>query len=383
MRPGDAADRRRGVDGLWDDARPAARGGHRPPPHRPRPRRAPRGRIDRLRRPVVGVGRRDAVRRRQDEAQAFGPAPRRGRRGAGRRRGADALSATTACSQSLPLPAGGGAADRCARRARAANIELDDVRSRIRVALGAARPAADQVAPGHRRVAAQPGACWPSPRYALIGAFSDIDLASFLDALRDASWWWLAFALVLAQIARVPAAVSTMGSIDQPLPLGPLTALQFAICYVNLAIPSTAARVAINVRFLQRFGVPPATAMTAGVIDSVSGFVVQISLFVLAVLHVRRRPRPLAPTRATSAASATIALIALAVLVVAVVVVALIGPVRRRVVDDRPPGQRRAAGAALAGQAAAAVRRQRAVSQVLFAVAFAACRRGVPRAPCR
>ena len=46
-----------------------------------------------------------------------------------------------------------------------------------------------------------------------------------------------------------------MGSIDRPLPLGPLTALQFAICYVNLAIPSTAARVAINVRFFQRFGV--------------------------------------------------------------------------------------------------------------------------------
>ena len=40
-----------------------------------------------------------------------------------------------------------------------------------------------------------------------------------------------------------------------PLPLGPLVALQFAICYVNLAIPSTAARVAINVRFFQRFGV--------------------------------------------------------------------------------------------------------------------------------
>ena len=98
-----------------------------------------------------------------------------------------------------------------------------------------------------------------------------MDLEDFADALRDASWWWLAFALVLAQIPRIPAAISTMGSIATPLPLGPLTALQFAICYVNLAIPSTAARVAINVRFFQRFGVPPATAMTAGVIDSVSG----------------------------------------------------------------------------------------------------------------
>ena len=79
------------------------------------------------------------------------------------------------------------------------------------------------------------------------------------------SWWWLAFALVLAQLPRIPSAVSTMGSINRPLPLGPLTALQFAICYVNLAIPSTAARVAVNIRFFQRFGVDPATAVSAGV----------------------------------------------------------------------------------------------------------------------
>ena len=63
-----------------------------------------------------------------------------------------------------------------------------------------------------------------------------------------------------------------------------MTALQFAICYVNLAIPSTAARVAVNIRFFQRFGVDPTTAVSAGVIDGVSGFVVQIVLFVTLML---------------------------------------------------------------------------------------------------
>ena len=67
---------------------------------------------------------------------------------------------------------------------------------------------------------------------------------------------------------------------QQPLPLGPLIPLQFAICYINLAIPSTAARVAINVRFLQRFGVRPTAAVSAGVIDSLAGFAVQIVLLV-------------------------------------------------------------------------------------------------------
>ena len=93
--------------------------------------------------------------------------------------------------------------------------------------------------------------------YALIGLLGGLDLETFVDALQDANWWWLGFALVLAQIPRIPSAVSTMGAINRPLPLGPLTALQFAICYINLAIPSTAARVAVNIRFFQRFGVDP------------------------------------------------------------------------------------------------------------------------------
>ena len=43
-----------------------------------------------------------------------------------------------------------------------------------------------------------------------------------------------------------------------PLALGPVYALQLAISYVNLAIPSAAGRIAVNVRFFQRHGVPPA-----------------------------------------------------------------------------------------------------------------------------
>ena len=115
-------------------------------------------------------------------------------------------------------------------------------------------------------------------------------------------------ALLLAQVSRVAAAISTTGSLAAPVPLGPLTALQFAICYVNLAIPSTAACIAITVRFFQRFGVPPATAMTAGVIDSVSGFVVQIVIFVAVFftsdldlgLSTTRRPRRAPPPSPSS-----------------------------------------------------------------------------------
>jgi uncharacterized membrane protein YbhN (UPF0104 family) len=160
------------------------------------------------------------------------------------------------------------------------DIELDDVRRRLAKTLGADEQRMIKL----RRVT------WGSvlnlallglAAFALISLLGDIDLETFLEDLKNADWWWLAFALLLAQIPRIPAAVSTLGSINRPLPLGPLTTLQFAICYVNLAIPSTAARVAINIRFFERFGVPPAVAVSAGGIDGVAGFIVQIALFLI------------------------------------------------------------------------------------------------------
>ena len=51
---------------------------------------------------------------------------------------------------------------------------------------------------------------------------------------------------------------------------------------MNLAVPSSAGRVALTTRFYQRFGVPPATALSAGMIDSISEFLVQGGLFLIA-----------------------------------------------------------------------------------------------------
>src|SRR5262249_40587222 len=115
----------------------------------------------------------------------------------------------------------------------------------------------------------------------LIGALGNVDLASFTRSLRDADWWWLAAALVLGQLPRVANAVSTLGSTTEPLPLGPTTLLQFANTYVNVAVPSSAGHVALTTRFFQRFGVPPAAALSAGLIDSLSELTLQVILFTL------------------------------------------------------------------------------------------------------
>jgi glycosyltransferase 2 family protein len=249
-------------------------------------------------------------------------------------------------------------------------IELDDIRTRTSVALGAGEQPLIKL----RRVSAGSLvnlALLALAAYTLIGLFGGLDLATFVDELRGASWSWLVLALLLAQVPRVPAAISTMGSIARPMPLGPLTALQFAICYVNLAIPSTAARVAINVRFFQRFGVRPAEAMTAGVIDSVSGFTVQILLFVC-LFGLSDVDLGFSLDTGELSGAATLALIALGVVLVAGLVVLLVRPVRRRVVAVLQAA-RSALGVLRSPTKLLQLFGGNVISQVLFAVALAAC----------
>lgn len=251
-----------------------------------------------------------------------------------------------------------------------ADLELDEIRGRLGVTLGVEEQPLIRL----RRVT------WGSvlnlallaiAAYALIGVFGNLDLEAFFDELDDASWWWLTLALVLAQLPRVPSAVSTMGSIDRPLPLGPLTALQFAISYVNLAIPSTAARVAINVRFFERFGVGPATAVSAGIIDSVSGFVVQIAIFLL-LFFASDLDLDLSTDIGDVSGLATVALIVILVVIALAAIVAAVPALRHRVL-------------AVVSEARDALRVLRsptklvqliggnALAQVLFAIALAAC----------
>lgn len=112
----------------------------------------------------------------------------------------------------------------------------------------------------------------------LLSAVAGFDLEALLGSLQDAAWWLVVLGFIVAQLPRLAQAVSTLGAAPVPLPLGPVYALQLAISYVNLAVPTAASRVALNVRFFQRQGVPPATAMATGALDGVSGFIVQALL---------------------------------------------------------------------------------------------------------
>jgi uncharacterized membrane protein YbhN (UPF0104 family) len=114
--------------------------------------------------------------------------------------------------------------------------------------------------------------------YLLISQLADIGWDTIAEAITSADPWLLLTALVFGQIPRVASAASLQTASPSPVPLERVTRLQFATSFVNLAVPSTAARVAVSIRFFQRSGATPGGAVSAGALDSVAGFVAQISL---------------------------------------------------------------------------------------------------------
>jgi uncharacterized membrane protein YbhN (UPF0104 family) len=119
---------------------------------------------------------------------------------------------------------------------------------------------------------------------AVVGGLSGLDYGDLADAVRSASWGWIVAGFVIAQTPRLTQALSTLGSVPARIPYLPVYAMQLATGYLNLALPSNLARMAINIRFFQRHGVPPATAVTAGAIDSFISTVMQALLLGLLLL---------------------------------------------------------------------------------------------------
>ncbi|HEX4520654.1 MAG TPA: lysylphosphatidylglycerol synthase transmembrane domain-containing protein [Gaiellaceae bacterium] len=119
---------------------------------------------------------------------------------------------------------------------------------------------------------------------ALLSFATGIDWHEFRVAVGDAVWGWIAVGAIVAQTPRLTQSASTLGSVAADLRFGPVYAMQLATGYMNLALPSVAARLTINIRFFQRQGVPPAAAVTAGGIDSFASMVIQTILLVLLLL---------------------------------------------------------------------------------------------------
>jgi uncharacterized membrane protein YbhN (UPF0104 family) len=116
--------------------------------------------------------------------------------------------------------------------------------------------------------------------YFVFTAIANVGIDQVVDELEKADAAWLWAAIVVVPLVPVAQAFGTMGASMLPLRLGPVIALEYAVQFIALAVPSSAARVAMNVRFFQKEGAPAAQALTIGLIDSVFGFIVQVLIMV-------------------------------------------------------------------------------------------------------
>ena len=112
----------------------------------------------------------------------------------------------------------------------------------------------------------------------MVSTVTGLDVEELSAELRAASWWIVVVAFVVAQSPRLSQTVSALGAATRPLPARPVYLLQLAQGYVGFAMPASAARVAMNVRFFQKQGFTAGAALAKGFLDSFAGFAIEATL---------------------------------------------------------------------------------------------------------
>ena len=117
----------------------------------------------------------------------------------------------------------------------------------------------------------------------IISQLADIGLSTIIDELKGASWEWLLVVLILGQLPLASQALSLTGAVPSPIPYAPTVALESGIKFVNLTVPSSAGRIAVNIRYLQKQGLSSTSAVSAGALDGVAGTIVEVILLLIIV----------------------------------------------------------------------------------------------------
>ncbi len=183
----------------------------------------------------------------------------------------------------LPYVQAAAATPTLRRALKEAEIDVDDFRDEAAAALGVEAPELAKLRRVSPRSAIQI-ALLALASYAILTAAGGVDWDEVSSTVADASWAWIVVAFLVAQLPRVSQAVATLGSVPARLPLGPVYAMQLATGYMNVALPSNLARLAVNIRFFQRQGLSAPTAVASGAIDSFAATVVQALLLAALLL---------------------------------------------------------------------------------------------------
>jgi uncharacterized membrane protein YbhN (UPF0104 family) len=287
----------------------------------------------------------------------------------------DAL-ATDGLVELLPYLQAAALSPQLRRQLKATGTDVDDLRDEVVAATGIEPPEPVKF----RRVtwwAAVQVALLAFVSYTIIDAASGVDWVEVRSSIADSAWGWIAAGLLVAQLPRLTQALTTLGSVPVSLPFGPVYTMQLAMGYMNLALPSNLARMAVNIRFFQRQGLSPPIAVASGAIDSFVGTVVQAVL--LAVLLVFSESTIALDLPTPSGGSGRLIWILAGLVIVSVLVLALVRRLRRLIVDQARrwwPDVRAALSALRASHKMALLVFGSLGTELLFAVALGLFARG-------
>jgi uncharacterized membrane protein YbhN (UPF0104 family) len=158
-----------------------------------------------------------------------------------------------------------------------AEVDVDDLRTDVARAAGVEPPELARLRRVSVRALVQM-ALFGFAAYTIAEAAGDVNWGDVGSTIGDAAWGWIAFAFLVAQLPRVSQSLSTLGSVPTAMPFGPVYAMQLATGYMNVALPSNLARMAVNIRFFQRQGLSAPTAVASGAIDSFASTILQAVL---------------------------------------------------------------------------------------------------------
>ena len=217
------------------------------------------------------------------------------------------------------------------RQLKATETDVDDLRDEVVAATGIEPPDPVKL----RRVtwwAAVQLVLLAFVSYTIIDAASGVDWDEVRSSVAESAWGWIVAGMLVAQLPRLTQALTTLGSVPVSLPFGPVYTMQLAMGYMNVALPSNLARMAVNIRFFQRQGLSAPIAVASGAIDSFVGTVVQAVLLGILLIFSESTLALDLPT--PSGGSQRLIWILVAIVVASVVVLAAVSRIRRLIADQ-------------------------------------------------
>jgi glycosyltransferase 2 family protein len=114
------------------------------------------------------------------------------------------------------------------------------------------------------------------------------ELRRTLDAVTSASLWWLVAGLLASAWTYLAAATAQIGAAPIRLGLGRTIGVQLAASFANRLAPSGIGGMGVNIRYLQREGLPTATATSAVTVVAGTGFVLHVLALAATAIFLSR-----------------------------------------------------------------------------------------------